>query len=505
MKVSSIFILALVSIQLKAQPNFEARFNQGFSSSQLQEDLHILRTGLEKIHPGLYRYTEKDVLDSQFDKMQKNLNADLTYQEFYREVCTLIAQIKCQHTIAIPDQAFLNEIVKSGRFFPFGIFWEFDPLKAYVSVDLSGESNLTPGTRLLGINNQSIESLYQELISYFPSDGEILTNKYSRLQVGPEFMVWYYLLKAQPEVFELELEDRSGRTFTKTYLPVTFKDWVKNYKKHRFHKDPKIKAYMSFYIKRDKLNSKKPIRHEFLNENTALLKVSNFDHHKFDQSIADAFGDLQRKGCQNLIIDLRYNGGGSDILGRHLFSYLINEPTKYFDSLYSSAGISDTTFLFRHTDKNLEWFEYVLPLVTKMENGRFATKPEVNEGLKLQQPSENSFKGNVYVLMNGRSASTTSEFTAALHFNKRATFIGEESGGAYHGGHGGDFANLELPNTKITVQIPLTKYVMNSEETRFIGQGTPPDHTVPTTMQDILNLTDPQLDFALMLIKNNRQ
>jgi len=106
--------------------------------------------------------------------------------------------------------------------------------------------------------------------------------------------------------------------------------------------------------------------------------------------------------------------------------------------------------------------------------------------------------------MNGRSASTTAEFTAATHFNKLATFIGEESGGAYHGGHGGDMVSLKLPNSEIAVEIPLTKYVMNSSEPRFVGHGTLPDYAIRSTLQDILNLKDAQLEFTLTLIAQQK-
>ena len=77
----------------------------------------------------------------------------------------------------------------------------------------------------------------------------------------------------------------------------------------------------------------------------------NFDHHKFEKIIDKAFIDINKKGVQNLIIDVRNNGGGSDILGRYLFNYLANEPAVYFDSIYTSPGIADTTFLFEHTEK----------------------------------------------------------------------------------------------------------------------------------------------------------
>ncbi|MEM9390875.1 MAG: S41 family peptidase, partial [Bacteroidota bacterium] len=464
----------------------------------------ILKRGLETIHPGLYRYTDKKEMDSIFNHIGNHLKMELTYQEFYQKLCRLIAQVKCQHTIAIPAPNELHRIIKKGKFFPLRVTWQFNTIKAYVMADFSSEASLPPGTRLISINGQRMESIYEELIPYFPSDGEILTNKHSRLQVGTDFQVWYYLLKSRSQIFKVELERQNGEKFTKHYQPVTFRQWTKNYKKYNAHEDSEIKEYANYYKRKEKTNRSKPIRYEFLSDDIALLTVNNFDSHEFSSIVSEAFEKIEEKGAGNLIIDVRYNGGGSDILGRNLFSYLIDEPTPYFDSLYSSANISDTTFLFKYTDKNSEWYRQVLPLVEKMEDGRFSTKPEVNEGLKLQQPSEHSFQGNVYILMNGRSASTTAEFTAAVHFNTLATFIGEESGGAYHGGHGGDFANLRLPNTKIEVQIPLTKYVMNSSETRFIRRGTLPDHIVNETIQDFILLKDPHLELALKLIEKGQ-
>ncbi len=443
-------------------------------------------------------------MDSLFGKLWDNPEPGSTYREFYRKVCKLVAQVKCQHTVAAPAPDQLDQIVSEAELFPLKVFWEFDPVKAYVIFDLSNEANMPPGTRIVSINSRPMEEIYFTLIPFFPSDGNILSNKHSRLQVGTEFQFWYYLLLDAPKTFEVELERTSGERYIKIYEPVTLEQADRNYRAYLSQKDPQIKKYLDHYKSAEQLNRSKPIRIEFLSNHIALLTVGNFDIPDFEPIVSKAFEKIRGKKIRDLIIDVRYNGGGNDIFGRHLFSHLIKGPARYLDSLYTNSGISDTTFLFTHTDKDSDWMEQVRPLVHQLPDGRFVTKPEVNQGLTLQQADEDAFNGNVYVLMNGRSASTTAEFTSALHFNKGAFFIGEESGGAYHGGHGGDFAQLSLPNTKITVQIPLSKYVMNSLETRFVGRGTPPDREIHTTIQDILNLKDPQLELALKLIMEKR-
>ncbi|MBB3696501.1 hypothetical protein KMW28_24270 [Flammeovirga yaeyamensis] len=500
------FFLVLLANCLVTQAQkhpFDNFFNKTLSKNQVEEDLIILRKGLEKIHSSLYQYISKSELDALFEEASKFDGDKVQLQDFYKTISFIAASVKCQHTIATPSDHLIYKMQKKGKFFPLRIFWEFDPVRAYVIFDFSNEANLPPGAELLSINGKSIQSIYDEMLPYFPSDGHILSNKHSRFQVGVDFQFWYYLLMERPDNFLVELSNEGDGIFTKNYEAVTFKEWTKNYKKYLSQKDPTVRKYTDYYSDNEKLDRKAPIRYSYLSDSIALLKVFNFDDYdKFNTIIPEAFESFERNQVKHLIIDVKYNGGGNDILGRKLFSYLIQEPTPYFDSLYSSSGISDTTFLFTHTDKNVEWYNYTLPLVDKMNDGRFATKPSVNEGLKIQQPSKNNFKGKVYILMNGRSASTTSEFLAATHYNQLATFIGEESGGDYHGGNGGDFAKLKLPNSEILIHLPLTNYVMNSKEKRFIGRGTLPDYPIKLNIDEFLEMKDQELEEALRLIRH---
>ncbi|OHX65427.1 S41 family peptidase [Flammeovirga pacifica] len=500
-------ILLLNTFCTEAQKHpFDDYFTRELTVEQLNEDLDILKMGLEKIHPSLNQYISEKEFANLFENEGLQVDLDLNVQEAYRKICKIVANVKCQHTIATPPDNLVYRMQKNGKFFPLRVFWEFDPVRAFVIFDFSKEADLSPGTEIFSINGKSIQSIHDELLPFFPSDGNILSNKQSRLQVGVDFQFWYYLLIERPDSFLVELSDNNRQSYTKSFQAVTFKQWTRNYRKYLSQKDPLVREYTDYYSAKEKLNRKEPIRYRYLSDSIALLTVMNFDDsEKFSTVIPEAFSDFNKQNVQNLIIDVRYNGGGNDILGRKLFSYLINQPSTYFDSLYSSTGISDTTFLFNNTDKNRAWFQYTLPLVDSLPDGRFATKPSINEGLLVQQPNKDNFEGNVYILMNGRSASTTAEFLASVHFNKLATFIGEESGGDYHGGNGGDFAKLKLPNSNIHVQIPLTNYVMNSQEKQFYGRGTLPNYPITPSINDFLMMKDPDLEKALMLIEKEKR
>ncbi len=497
-RMSLLLAVSLLAGFRQPTPSFPASlFGQTFTATQLREDARHLRQGLEKLHPALYRYTPRREMDSLFDALSAAADGPMRYQEFFRAVSRVVAQVRCQHTVAAPNGAVLERILREGRFFPLKVFWEFAPVGAYSTFDFSSRANLPPGTRIVRINGQSMQDIYRTLIPYFSSDGGILTNKHSRLQHDIEFQFWYYVLIGQPETFEVVLQMPDGGKRVQSYRAVTLGEWQQHYKKFSARKDTALQRFIRHYETREEKKRAEPVRLSFPAGRVGLLTVSTLDAENFTEKVAGAFAQVKRWGIGHLIIDVRGNGGGSDINGQFLFTHLLRQPAPYFDSLYATA---DIPFLLRHTDKDSAWWTDTRPLLDSLPGGRWGTQPSVNEGLRVQQPPPNAFTGKVYVLMDGRSASTTAEFTAATHFHGLATFIGEESGGAYHGGNGGDFATLTLPHSRIDVLIPLARYVMNSGNTRLAGRGTLPDHPVPGTIADVLALRDPQLAFALKLI-----
>lgn len=484
-------IFVLYSLQLNAQPSVQATFTQEFSPDQLRPDFTIFRTSLEKIHPGLYRYTSRTKMDSIFDKAYRCLDQPMAYKDFYKLLALVNSQIRCQHTAVAPKQEDMERISKYGKMFPYEIMWDFDPVKAYAFSDETNEGGLKPATEILKINGQPVQAIYDTLMKYLFADGYNLTSKQVRL-VPFDFQHWYYFFIERPDTFKMEFL-MNGVMVKKNVAALTINEYIQNGKKWTRSNDPEIKKITKHYGPQQKL---RPFRLEFLNNSTALLTLKEYGSLEF---IEDSFKKIKSKKIKNLIIDVRNNGGGWDDFGFKLFSYLITEPTRYYDSLKTS--ITDIDFLLKHTDKDSAWLKESEPLWWK------DSKPlpnSVSAGLALQQPQQNRFEGNVYVLMNGKSMSTTAEFTAATHYNKLATFIGEESGGAYEGGNGADFATVTLPNTQFSVNIPLAKYVMATSPEKFKGRGTMPHYEIRRTVKDWFELRDPQLEFALELINKKK-
>ncbi len=132
-------------------------------------------------------------------------------------------------------------------------------------------------------------------------------------------------------------------------------------------------------------------------------------------------------------------------------------------------------------------------------------KQSVDDNLQqLQQPQKNHFDGKVWILVSGRSFSTTADFCAIAHYHRRGSFIGEEVGGAYYGNNSGYSFRLTLPNTKVRVDIPLWKYVNAVSGYAYPRRGVMPDYPVQPTIQDVLNGVDTEMIYTLKLIKNGK-
>src|SRR5262245_4653686 len=116
-----------------------------------------------------------------------------------------------------------------------------------------------------------------------------------------------------------------------------------------------------------------------------------------------------------------------------------------------------------------------------------------------QQPEIYAFLGRTIVLINGLIFSTAADFCAVAHHLKRATFIGEETGGAYYGNNSGDMPILTLPNSKAQVRVPLFEYWNAVPGYEGKRRGTRPDLQVETTAANRLRGVDEELGAALKI------
>ena len=127
------------------------------------------------------------------------------------------------------------------------------------------------------------------------------------------------------------------------------------------------------------------------------------------------------------------------------------------------------------------------------------TLDRLEEALGEKQPGKFPFLGNVFVLTDGATFSTASDFCAVTHHLKRATFVGEETAGAYCGNNSGTEPTVTLPNSKVRFGLPLCASwnAVSGDDTN--RRGTIPDHVAVMKTADVLRGLDAPLELAVKL------
>lgn len=172
---------------------------------------------------------------------------------------------------------------------------------------------------------------------------------------------------------------------------------------------------------------------DILAGNIGYLKLNNF----FDTETAGDTAVAAMNFLSNtdaLIIDLRENGGGSPSMIQLISSYLFDAEPVYLNNFY-----------WRPSDSYTQ--TWTLPHISGKR------RPDAD----------------VYVLTSNRTFSAAEEFTYNLKYLKRATIVGETTGGGAHPG------GVEVAGERFTVWIPSGRAINPNTGTNWEGTGVKPD------------------------------
>ena len=456
-----------------------------FSAEELKQDFTAFRTSLEECHPGLYLYKSKAVMDSIFQSTFTSLKEPMTDREFMILLCKVASQVGDGHLRVVPPKIRLDSLDEGATAIPFNVYYYDEKLFVRRNYSTLNDKEFL-GSQIISINGHSIKDFINEFLTIFPSDGNNLTHKYKLLSSSRYFTRYFFMLYGYKEQYNVEYISLNETT-PKTVLMqgLTF--------------DNLLKIADERYP--DKIEEQKPAYFKISEDNTtAYMKFKSFDKGQYKKNKMDfekflntSFEKMQSANTPNLIIDVRDNGGGTDEYGRILFSYFINQDFDYYKSLHMNKESFET---FKYTSKP----DMKAPkgMLKPNNEGTFDNVQHPNAG--KQHPSSPTYKGNIYVLINGGCFSTTSEFLSLLHYHTKAIFIGEESGGGYYGNCSGPTPDFTLPNTKVRMEIPLMNYRMAVNDYQYSDRGIIPNYTVLPTVMDKIKDNDSELNFANKLI-----
>ncbi|MFD2941812.1 S41 family peptidase [Flavobacterium notoginsengisoli] len=473
LSLTATFFIGLMSF---AQTPTSKANKEKFSAETVKTTIDELQKELSEKHPGFYRYTTETQFTAYIDSIKKTITDSLTLFGSFQKLKPIVAKINCLHTgISLP-KAYLDQLNTRPNLFPFQLF--FSENKAYVVRNFSDNNHILPGDEILSINGKSIPEITALLFALIPSDGYNQTLKYRALNL--QFPSWYRNIDLT-ENFSI-LVNRN--TMEKTYYisGAKFDDIAKD----GFLKEPTRPKQLEFKIE----------------NNVAFLTIHSFaktdiknakqDFKKFTDQ---AFEEIKNKNIENLIVDLRDNTGGSDPNAEYFTSYFFDQPFRYWDRIEVTEtvakeikGLSLKLFYRKPIEKKGIWL---------WQKAKHTSEFDYYE---TQKPAKNNYSGKTYILINGFCMSSCADVAAILSHNKKAIFIGQETGGGYQGNNSGMLPVSLVQPFGFTLTVPLQKYTNAVNPLVNYGHGTMPDYKTEPNSDSILNHNDKEMQRALDLI-----
>ena len=335
---------------------------------------------------------------------------------FYKHIAILASIIKDGHTIILPGEATLAYHNSNSRFLPYKI--AIINRKLYVEKVFTADLSIKEDDEILAINNSSSEDILEQLLSRQVREGNNLT--YPNWILNNYFKAYYSFNYGHPESFDItSLQDGAKH---KNHIAGLTNDSINYYRKLKYPDNALEKRPGEGIVLRLVKDS-----------GYAILTIKDFHndvlrkayHQNFKPVIENYFRQIEAGKIGAIILDIRDNQGGDVENGAYLLQHLLSTPFSLIDAYYKVDGKEDS----------------------------FQLKESRGPATGLKQPVLTVFSGKLVVLTNGGSFSNSGIVAACLRKNSHALFVGEETGGNSMV-LAGDAESLQLPNTRIVVEIP---------------------------------------------------
>jgi tetratricopeptide (TPR) repeat protein len=421
----------------------QEKFSKVYSKKDYLEDLDQLGQKLLAIHPHALKFITKDQFLKNIESKKSLITEKTTYGEFAWHCNAIIASIGCSHTASSTMQNDYHEfsILPLENSFPLQVRWLNKQL--LVVNPMNNSDKVKVKDEILSINGIETAKLISDISEHIVAQANIQTYKNHHFNTYFAALIPYAL--GLPKTFEIVVKENNGSIKLHKAIEMATELY-----------DPSINSCSN------------DLCLEILGGGTAVLTISSFNYYEWNNyPVFKSFLDssmkvIENKKIENLIIDVRYNRGGSQHPSIYLLQHLMDKPFTYY-SKTESAGKTDKTY-----------------------------------GEEIFYPLENRFRGKVYFLIDGNGNSTTGHFMSLVKAYNLGTIIGEELGSNQFCTAGQTL--FRLSNTKLVVSSANNTHI--STATKLPDEiGILPDFFVTQSIDDYLNKVDAVKIYTLKLIK----
>ena len=420
----------------------EEKFAEVYSAAAYNADLDQLAARLLKVHPNALKFITAEDFQALIVQKKELMTDETTYAEFRWHCAEVIAALNCSHT-STGRFSLESRMMPIALRFPVQTRLVGDQL--FVVDPMGNKGKLAIKDELLAINGIPVAQVVEKIYRRIPSQGYVETTKRHEFNFWGTGMIPFAL--NFPEQYEVTVKGK------KAPVLLTAATTVRNH-----FGNPAIKP------------CKDNLCFEVLEEDasTAILTISSFNFYAwnnldvFKDFIDNTFKEIEAKGIEHLIIDVRYNGGGS-----------------MESSIYLLRHLYDQSFTYTSREE-------------------FEGKTESGGTEKPKQPFANTYKGKLYFLIDGNGNSTTGHFMSLAKVWKLGTIIGEELGSNQFCSAGQTVCRLS--NTRLMYFVANNTHVSTATSLPD-EQGIMPDHQITQSIDDYLNKVDTVKEFAVKLTR----
>lgn len=432
-------------------------YAQNISAQQAQSDIIFLQQALADAHPG-NEFAINNAIRL-LHTLQSKITDSIGIRSFYKEIRYYTTMVNCVHTYTETIKMDLPPI--KPNYFPFDVF--IDGRKLFLIKQLGDTiSNITLPLEVVSINAVPTAYLIDKMWHYRSSDGNLITTNNSYTKDYGYFFLAGFLNYPDSFIVTVKNPDRTFKIASIQSKPV---QEVVELNTLLFEMED-----CKFYR---------------LNNDTAIyvLDINGFPDHKYSAFYKSVFNYIESNKVNNLVIDLRDNLGGNRNNLTEFLGYFLDSVQTYHMTKKTGAAkpyVDKRTYFLQMLKFNVGEFYRC-----KYENGYATFTYKI-------KPHKYRYEGNLYVLVNGKSASASGITAAYLRRYTDAVLIGEETAGGLNGNNGGSYCKLILPNSTIQIQFPIF-HLSHDFFYDYPYTGVMPDFEITYSAEEIINYADKEM------------
>lgn len=395
-----------------------------FSKKEIKEDIRFWKEVVAASHVNMFHAIDETSFHSKVELLIKVIPEKINQQQAILLFGKIAALLEEGH-LGLPSAKTADSLFTNSERFPFLLktvsenAWEVDR-------DLSRQSMLPKGSKILSVNNQKVAGLNNQFKKYF---GGLPNWKLQQVATYVRKLLFLHEIKSPFNITAITPEGKK----------IQYK--VKGYNKQEADSLNKVLAQQTSI-------SVLPYQFEWREDSIAYIQYNNMTSlsgRPFSNFLDSCFQVIQNRKAKGLVIDIRENGGGNSALAEMMIPYFSNKPYRL------TAGMKwKVSEHYKQFIKGSQGVNAGPPFYFSLPNDSIYHY----QVMDLKQPAENPlrFTGKTALLIGPNTFSSANMFSDGIRTFELAKVFGEPTGEP--GNDYGEMFNFMLPHSRIIARAP---------------------------------------------------